>query len=207
MPRHRVYLRIPLAVLVIAISLAAAAACGGPGTTDSVNALPNSPSAVAPIPNAVLTGGSLEISVRAQSSFPLLNGTFVITTRSGDQLTASYVGAVTAPIAGRPTVTLEFVITGGSGVFQGASGTLQGKGSGAFTGAGDFVLPSVTGVLFTTANPAGSLFRATVVGTSALSCSAAHRMLLTLRGQGTVAGVGRVDAELIGEIGNTGCIS
>ena len=207
MPRHRVYLRIPLALLVIAISLAGAAACDGPVTTDSVNALPSSPSTLAPVRNAVLLGDSSEISIQAPSSFPLLNGTFVIATGSGDQLTASFVGAVTAPIPGRPTVTLNFVITGGSGVFQGASGTLQGEGSGAFTSEGDFVLHSVTGVLVTTADPAGSLFRATVVGTSALSCSAAHRILLTLRGQGTVAMVGRVVVEFIAEIGNTGCSS
>jgi hypothetical protein len=154
-----------------------------------------------------LTGGSADLSARQLSSFPLLEGTFAITTEAGDRLNGTYTGALAVPNPGRPTVTLELLVTGGLGVFQGATGTLKGEGNGTFASlAGDFVLPSLSGLLVTTAYPAGSMFRTTVVGTSALTCSATTaRIFMTLRGQGTGATVGGANVVLGSEIGDTNC--
>jgi hypothetical protein len=206
MLRRRVCLPIPHGVLVVVIGLAAAA-CDGPVTTDSVKASPTSPSGLGALPADSWIVRSSDLSLRERLSFPLLNGMFTITTRTGDRLTGTYVGEVTAPIPGRPTAMLTLEVTGGTGVFEGATGTLDAEGSGAFVGEGQFVLSSLHGVLSTTAEPAGFVFRATVVGTSALSCSAADRILLTLRGRATVARVGHVDVELSSEIGNTECFN
>jgi hypothetical protein len=134
-----------------------------------------------------------------------VNGIFTITTRTGDQLTGTYVGDVTAPLAGQPTATLRFAVIGGTGVFQGATGTFEGAGSGAFTGEGNFVLASLSGSVSLPTAPAESRFRLTIVGSSTLSCSPNNRIVLTLRGQGTVPMIGRVDAQLTSELERTTC--
>jgi hypothetical protein len=172
-------------------------------TTDSVNALATSPSTS--LPAAGFSAGSSNVLARERVSFPLLNGTFTITTQGGAQLIGTYVGEMIAPIHGRTSVTLQLTVTDGTGEFDSASGALEAKGS-VDADDGTFVLSSSPGVLSTTAEPSGVTFRATVSGTSSLSCSAAGRIVLTLRGQGTGARAGRIDAELSSEIGNTGCV-
>ena len=196
-------LRLLIRGLVFGIGLAAAA-CDGPMTTDSVNALPTSPSTF--LPAAGISAGSSNVLAREGVSFPLLNGMFTITTQGGAQLIGTYVGEIIAPIHGRTSVTLQLTVTDGTGEFDGASGSLEAKGSVDLADDGTFVLSSLRGVLPTTAEPSGIMFRTTVSGTTSLSCSSAGRIILTLRGQGTGGRVGRFDAELSGEIGNTGCV-
>ena len=190
--------------LVFGIGLATAA-CDGPMTTDSVNGLATSPSPLGPLPAGGSSAGSSNMLARELVSFPLLKGMFTITTQAGAQLVGTYVGEMIDPIHGRTSMTLQLTFTDGTGEFDGASGTLEAKGS-VDTDDGTFVLSSFQGVVSTTAAPSGVMFRATVSGTSSLSCSAAGRIVLTLRGQGTGARAGRVDAELSGEIGNTECV-
>jgi hypothetical protein len=100
-------------------------------------------------------------------------------------------------------VTLQLEVTGGTGVFAGATGSLVGDGTGDFTGPGSFVLSSLKGTLSTLKD--GSKLTVSVNGESSLSCSTSSRILLTLHGTGNAAGVDRFAMDLRAEIGGTGC--
>ena len=113
-------------------------------------------------------------------SFGLSAGTFVLTTRDGDQLTGDYTGEGGAsPKSG--FALLELDVKGGSGVFLGASGTLLGEGKGTFNGEGPFSL-SLDGQLATTGQRADFHFHAVLKGITRASC-VNGRVVLTLEGK------------------------
>ena len=76
---------------------------------------------------------------RSDKGFDLGGGTFTFTTPDGD-LSGTYAGHASSPLAGKPRTSLDLTVTGGTKSFRGAAGSLTGDGSGAFLGDGDFAL-------------------------------------------------------------------
>ena len=72
------------------------------------------------------------------ASFPLVAGTFTITNRKGASISGIYSGE-TNEGGGVSVTKLRLEVQKGTDNFTGASGVLEGKGTGAFTGEGAFV--------------------------------------------------------------------
>src|SRR4029079_16625171 len=66
-------------------------------------------------------------SVKLAASFGLLDGSFVLTTGAGSTLTGTYTGTANVA-ADTQSSALTLWVTGGTGVFQGAGGSLNGDG-------------------------------------------------------------------------------
>src|SRR5262245_34055129 len=66
---------------------------------------------------------------RQRLDFDLGNGLFTITTDVG-MLSGDYVGHVVLSPSGRVDASLELAVTGGTGAYQGATGSLSGAGEG-----------------------------------------------------------------------------
>ena len=106
-------------------------------------------------------------------------------------LSGDFSGAATA--AGNDvTAVTTVVVTGGTGQYAGASGTLTGTGSGAFVGEGGFSL-LLQGSILT--GRGSRPFRASVRGTSALSCRDGTVVVLQ-SGSGTATALGRISAQM-----------
>ena len=208
MLRHRVCFPVARVAWVWAASLVAMS-CSGPTPRSSEQVLPTTPSPLVTGPVAAGTDRSLPASAREAALFPFLNGTFVITTEAGDRLTGISSGHLAVPIPGRSTISVGLLATGGTGIFRGASGVVTGDGGGEFEVGNErhVVVSSITGVLQTAAVPAGFRFHITIEGTSILSCGRVTRIQLTIRGEGTIATVGRATALLTTELDNTYCES
>jgi len=211
MLRHRVFFSISSisrGMSVWAASLIAIS-CSGPAPLASDETLPTAPSPSVTGMAAAGTDRSLPASPHEETLFSFVDGTFVITTDAGDSLTGLYFGHLAIPIPGRSTISIGLLATGGSGVFRGASGVITGDGGGEFEFGkeGHVVVSSATGILQTAAAPAGFKFQITIGGTSVLSCSASSRTQLTIRGDGSIATVGRARVLLTSEISNTFCVS
>jgi hypothetical protein len=189
-------------VLVAAAVGLSAAACGGTIQSDGTSALLTTPSAATPLGGVGFTGETSRAVTRDVGTFTLANGTFRFTSEDGE-LWGTYDGVVTAPLPGRSRVTMDLRVTAGSDSFAGATGALEGEGSGAFVVGGDFVLP-LTGVVHTTEEPLGRKLHATVLGTATLRCGP-NRLILLLEGGGTIATAGRARMTLESEIVETFC--
>ena len=144
------------------------------------------------------SGGAVSEGVKSSTPdiiIPLSSGTLTVTTRQGT-LTGTYTGE------GRGSSgTFSVELTGGTGAFAGASGTLTGSGDGGFTGEGGFSLV-LDGVLTTSAG--SRKLKIIVKGTSTLSCDN-QVPLLTLTGSAQVTGSGSSSAVLRHQVGLAGC--
>ena len=204
MLRHRAHFPVSRALCVWAGLLTMS--CSGHAEAPWSEALPTSPSAPASV-NPGDIDRSLPAAAGSATLFAFTNGTFVLTTAAGDTLTGLSFGHLAFPAMGRTTISVELFATSGSGMFQGASGIVTGDGGGQFEfgKAGHVVLSSLDGVVQTTAQPNGLRFHGTLGGTSELSCSASARTQLIIRGDGSVATIGRTTMLLTTELENTNC--
>jgi len=133
--------------------------------------------------------------------FPLLNGAFTIANKTGDRISGTYTGTATFDASQKGSVTLQ--VSAGSGAFAGAAGQLVLDASGAITGEGQFSLSG--GGELTLANGRRADVALSLKGTSTVSCSPSARILISQSAVGNVRHVGRVEAQLTHEVGNTGC--
>ena len=163
----------------------AAVACGRTNSQVGPSVLLTTPSKI--VSELDMPGDSAGTLARAITTYTLANGTFAFTTENGE-ITGTYTGLITDAMSGRATVTMTLLVTGGSNVF-----------------AGRFVL-SLEGFLRTSALPTGTKVHTTVVGTTSLleMCRNDH-IVSRLRGEGTIAMVGRTRMELESEIIETAC--
>jgi hypothetical protein len=136
------------------------------------------------------------------ATFLLSAGTFVIIDDAGAQLSGVYTGQSGSGHGRKTSLTLQ--VTNGTGALAGATGTLDGRGSGAFTGEGSFLL-SLSGSIVTDAAPKGHTFRSNLQGVSTVSCSNTGHILVHQEGHGTSDRGRSVGAKLQHEVGNTGC--
>ena len=164
----------------IAAALAAAvsaAACGAPLSSSSANVL--SPSDAA-LPQSAPAPSNGAASVRYDAQLSLTSGHFTIATTATDVIEGAYTGQASVGVPSS-TARLELTVTGGQGRFAGASGSLQGTGNGSFTGEGAFEV-SLKGFISRIERSNEMPFRATISGTSQLSCSAGQ-VQVTLQGE------------------------
>ena len=201
MPRHHACLKLCGVAVIVGLSVA----CTDDGSSDSTRAFLTTPSSATLVAAPDASGESARTLAKATVTFTLANGVFRLTNSAGD-VTGTYDGLVQVPSTGRPAAVLKLIVTGGSNVFAGATGTLAGEGGGAFVTGGDFHL-SVDGTVRTTARPTGSRLRINVSGTVTvpLTCSASNRRLSQLQGVGTIPNVGRSTMTFQSEIVETIC--
>lgn len=137
--------------------------------------------------------------------YPLIGGSFVIDSARGARIIGSYAGTALIAVDGPQTASMTFQITGGSGVFEGAQGTLSLSGTGAFADEGELQLEGRGEVTLAGGNR--THLKLNLRGTSRATCSAAERILISQTAAGTLARAGRVIATLSHEVGGTGCSS
>jgi hypothetical protein len=147
--------------------------------------------------------GSSRTGAQPSDNFDLVGGIFRVTTVNGDQLTGTYSGQATVSASRLATALLELRVVEGSGVFQGASGTLRGVGTGEFTGEGAFSL-SLKGSLSLAAKPGASRFQTNIVGVASIAC-VSGQTYITLQSDATSNRFGRVSEVLSHQVANAGC--
>jgi len=65
----------------------------------------------------------------AGTLFDLTNGSAIVTSQPGEQIFVAYTGAATVPNRAKSTFTLQGTITGGTGRFDGVTGTFTASGT------------------------------------------------------------------------------
>jgi hypothetical protein len=166
--------RLTLPLLLRALGFSAAA-CGRQGAT-----------APDVMPSLMLASPPL-----AALSTLARKGRFTITAE-GDQIVGDYTAAVSAEAAGRETFSLEMTVSGGSGAFAFAAGTLVGEGKGTSTSIGSFSL-KITGTMTFPLTPGTSTnIKMTSHGTT--SCEDEDHVLL-MSGEGSLPTYGRAVVE------------
>lgn len=86
----------------------------------------------------------------------LVNGQFTYTFRAGDTITGTYVGSVAnGAVAGQFNATENLTITGGTGRFTGATGTITSNGLLRFEAGNSFFNGNLTGSILATQTVAG----------------------------------------------------
>ena len=139
-------------------------ACGAPSTPASASII--SPTDVARAQTAPRLVPTIE-AANPLVSVPLVSGRFTIAVGT-DALQGIYTGQASVADSSQSS-TLDLTVTGGSGVFQGASGTLQGTGTGAFAGEGAFAL-FLKRFVSRPGRSNDAPFRASIGGMSQVSC-------------------------------------
>jgi hypothetical protein len=180
-----------VALATLALAAMTAAACGH-SSPAAPEAATTSNDAAAIAPTALSKPGS---KTNAET-FPLSGRSFTIQGPNGDQITGeAKSGESTIRLNGPSTTTLTLVVTGGTGALSGASGVLDGKGSGVFTGEGYFAL-EVSGFL-STGDKRKTKFTAAFEGSATVSCESPH-VIVSLSDSNNVN-------QLTHEVGNAGC--
>jgi hypothetical protein len=139
------------------------------------------------------------------STFPLLTGSFTLSLRAADGIAGTvkgtYTGQAVAAVPGNTTAALDMEISETSGAGSKVTG-LQAEGTGAFVGEGDFTI-SLT--LESSTSKAVDGLKATLRGTSRVSCSASHRILVTQHATQSTPKFLEIAIDLQHEVGRTGC--
>ena len=188
--KTRVHLLLGYAVLSAALL---STACSGPSAAESALA-----------PAALSAGHSAKVS-DAGTVFPLVRGSFAIENRVGDGIVGTYTGTSTFFGNGTQTSSLTLQITGGSGVFAGAVGSLSMTGTGAFAGEGTFALDGGGEVVVDGRRRAN--LSLSLRGSSSAGCSATQQIAISQSAVGAMGRAGRVVATLSHVVENTGCSS
>jgi hypothetical protein len=162
-------------------------------------------SGLLPAAPGALTGGQSTTGSTEGEVFPLLGGSFTIEARGGDGIVGTYAGTSTFSGAGRQRSSVTLQVTGGSGTFAGASGSLAVSGTGAFADEGKFTLDGEGELTLAGGRRAVVVF--TLRGSSVASCSPSEQIAIAQSATGTMSRAGRVDARLSHVVGNTGCSS
>lgn len=156
-------------------------------------------------PADAVPGGAVDrrtVAPLAEVEFPLVSGTFSI--GNADRITGTHSGVSTFTADGAERASLTLQVTGGTGVFAGATGSVSVTGTGAFTGEGSFSL-SGSGELTVAGRRVNLVLN--LRGTSAASCSPRELIAITQTGIGSMGRAGRVTGTLHHEVEGTGCES
>jgi len=199
--------RVSLVPVLIVLAVAASACSGGEVTA------PGASSTVAPVSALPAPGSAVDGSPMGRPSsrplgqttntFALSNGRFTVTVSPEDSFSGAYTGTASVSLSGRSTASLDLDVTGGTGVFKDAQGSLSGVGTGAaFIGEGSFSL-GLDGFIATAADRRFHV-KVDVTGTSSASCSPPS-VDVTLNGAGDAFKVGSVQTVFRHLVGNTNC--
>ena len=166
-------------------------------------------SQLSPVSPAASTAGTasarLAVGSAGAVAFDLIEGTFSIVGARGDAITGTYSGVATFSDAGIEQSSLTLQVADGSGSFQGARGTLQVTGRGAFADEGGFSLDAKGPVSLAGGRRANVVLN--LRGTSVAACATSERIALALTGSGTMVQTGRVTATFSHEVVGSGCSS
>lgn len=164
------------------------------------------PSAIAPAEASPAAPGAAGSVVASQDAvvYPLVAGTFSIESAAGDGLFGTHAGAAHFPAGGGQYAAIILTVTGGSGEFAGATGSVTVTGSGAFADEGPFSLGGSGIITRAGGKPANLVVN--LRGSSLAGCSAQGLIAVSQTASGTVGRIGRVEATLLHEVEQTGCV-
>ena len=152
---------------------------------------------------AMLAGSNTGAATNIAGSYDLRGGVFTLSTADGN-ISGSYQGQASISSSDRVTTSLDMIVTGGTNLFAGATGTITGDGTGAaFVGEGSFSI-SLRGSVSTTGDPSGFRVRGKISGTSSLSCANTVASA-TLDGDGSLGKLGDGHATFTHVVGGLGC--
>ena len=135
--------------------------------------------------------------------FDMVEGALTLVFPDGSALFGTYQGVATNPLNGQPRATLEGDVTGGTGIFAGATGTFTGDGTGGFAGDGTFTV-SLRGTVLPASRRQLDL-RLTLRGTVASTCTTEAPARLFLDGVGSYKSLGAVTGHLEHSLGTEPC--
>jgi hypothetical protein len=171
----------------------------------SQGAAPLAPSSVEQLSDASRSGDPTRLSTTSRSvnTYPLVNGSFTLTLHADDgsvgTVTGTYTGEAIVAEHGTRTATLDLQTTGASGIGSTIT-AIAAEGSREFVDEGEFVLS-----LTLTSSLTKSPLRATVRGTSRLSCGSSHLIVVHMHGTDSVRGFLEITMDLQHEVERTGC--
>jgi hypothetical protein len=175
------------------------AACGT-GSTAGVTNMVSPTAAIERQP-----AGSMSVAGVAHPvvGIALVGGRFTMSTSTVDFVEGNYTGSVST--AGSPPfqASIEITVAGGGGQFAGASGSLQGTGSGAFAGEGPFEL-SLKGAISRPGRSNDAPFRVDFHGTSLVAC-VAGQIQVTMQGAAPGTKLGAVSFVLQHTVSGGNC--
>ena len=108
-----------------------------------------------------------------------------------------------SPARVNPRASLEGVVTGGTGLFAGATGSLNGKGTGGFAGDGEF--PVALRATVSTRDGGLLDLRARLKGTSTSTCTMTAPPRMALDGTGSAKGLASATGHLEHDPGTKIC--
>ena len=154
-------------------------------------------------PAGTSASASVHAKARTSHNFDLLEGTVSLTLADGSALWGTYHGAASIPSSGQPRASLEGTVTGGTGLFAGAGGSLSGTGVGGFAGDGVF---SVTLRAAVATGDGESLdVRVALKGTSTSTCTTTAPPRMALDGTGNAKGLASATGHLEHNLGTRIC--
>jgi hypothetical protein len=140
---------------------------------------------------------------RTSRTLELLEGIVTITLADGSTLSGTYHGTNTIPSSGPARATLDGVLTGGTGEFAGAKGTLSGTGTGGFSDDGPFSV--ALRAIGSTGNGVPLDVRASLKGTSTSACTTTAPPRMFLDGTGTAKSIASATGHLEHNLGSQIC--
>ena len=152
---------------------------------------------------AAVSGARAPAAARVVRTFDLREGQLTLSLADGTSLAGTYHGVATAPSTGQAKATLEGIVTGGTGMFDGATGAISGAGTGAFSGDGPFSVSLRVSV--TTADGSTRSLRVALKGTTTSTCTTTAPPRMFLDGEGTVQGAGAASGRLEHDLGTRVC--
>jgi len=123
----------------------------------------------------------------------------VLTLSDGTSIWGTYHGTATVPSVGQSRAMLEGEVTGGTGMFAGATGSLDGTGVGGFVNDGEFSVKLYATA--STANGQSLALAVTLNGISTSTCTTTAPPRVALDGTGKVKGLGSAAAHLEHNLG------
>src|SRR5262249_1109329 len=128
-------------VVLRSVLCAVVSGCGAQSPAAPDRAAPSAITSSVATP-ASLTGATapavVQRTARASYTLDLLEGVMSLTLSEGTAIWGTYPGTATVPSVGQSRATLEGEVTGGTGMFAGATGYFKGAGMGGFVNDGEF---------------------------------------------------------------------
>jgi hypothetical protein len=140
---------------------------------------------------------------RTVRTIDLLEGTVTLSLADGSTIRGSYHGTFTAADSGPARSTLDGVVTGGTGLFAGATGSLSGTGTGGFADNGEFSVALRASLPTSKGGPGDVRMALKGISTSTCTTTAPPRMMLD--GTGGAKGFARATGHLEHNLGNHIC--
>jgi hypothetical protein len=126
-----------------------------------------------------------------------------LTLSDGSTIWGTYHGTATVPSVGQSRATLEGEITGGTGMFAGATGSLDGTGVGGLVNDGEFSVKFYATA--STANEKSLAVAVTLNGISSSTCTTTAPPRVALDGTGRAKGLGSAAAHFEHNLGAQIC--